>query len=181
MSATRRGLLVHGKTRLGGFSPARFVQVTVETEISSSEALGQENDLIGVPRKVFNDVEDGREHGRVVALNGDLFGEPPVRQEGGSGHGLTHGAGSFADNTEAVAPVRAENSLGRSRVIGCSSNAGKNPLSDVPFQMQQQVADRILVFRIACPQGGGGSSVRQASMRSVFQPACRLRSSGICL
>src|SRR5262245_7159554 len=77
-------------TLLRGFSPARFVQVTVETEIFSSEALGQENDLIGVPREMFNDVEDGRQHCGVIALNGDLFREPPVRQRADQIHGLTH-------------------------------------------------------------------------------------------
>ena len=77
---------------LVGFSPARFVQVTVETEISSSEALREQNDLIGVARKMFYDVEDGREHCRVVALNGDLFCESPVWQSADQIHRLTHGA-----------------------------------------------------------------------------------------
>ena len=53
--ATRQGLLVHRSVArfLLGFFPTRLVQVTVETEIFSSEALGQQNDLIGVPGKML--------------------------------------------------------------------------------------------------------------------------------
>src|SRR4029453_15689332 len=49
--ATKWRLLADRKIArlLLGFSPARLVQVTVKTEIFSSEALGQENDLISVP------------------------------------------------------------------------------------------------------------------------------------
>jgi hypothetical protein len=41
-----------------GFFPARLFQATVKTEIFSSEALGQQNDLTGVPGKMFNHVKD---------------------------------------------------------------------------------------------------------------------------
>ena len=82
----------HSWTPSVDFSPARFVQVTVETEIFSGEALREQNDLIGVARKMFYDVEDGREHCRVVALNGDLFCEPLVWQSADQIHRLTHGA-----------------------------------------------------------------------------------------
>ena len=89
---TKCRLLADGKIarRLLGFSPARFVQVTVKTEILSSEALGQENDLIGVSRKMFNDVEDGREHGGLEALNGDPFGEAAVWQRADQIQGVIH-------------------------------------------------------------------------------------------
>jgi hypothetical protein len=41
---------------------------------------------------MFNDVEDGGEHGGVGALNGDLFGEPPVWQRADQSQGFTYRA-----------------------------------------------------------------------------------------
>ena len=78
--------------RLRGSFPARFVQVTIKAEILSSESLGQQDDLIGVPGEMFNDVKDRRQHSGVEALNGDRFGEPPVWQRADQSHRLIDGA-----------------------------------------------------------------------------------------
>ena len=51
------------------FLAASSCEIAVETEIFARYVFGEQNDLIGVAGKVFDDVKDRREHGRVVSLD----------------------------------------------------------------------------------------------------------------
>ena len=116
----------------------------IEAQVGCGQQLGQHNNLSGVHREVFGDVEDGFQEVDVVALDrygdrgrsrdrerGELF-RLPLRVE----------RSRFRSSSRVITSLCA-NSASRIRVSGCEPNTGNNPLTRVAAEVQDQIADTV--------------------------------------
>lgn len=123
----------------------------VISEIAAGNLLNHENDLPGMLGEVFDHVVDGLEHGDVVFLDLDGFGEA------GGIEAIDDGDGFGDDGGE----LRGEFGCGRtgasgefgiaSAKVGLAADAGEDPLSNVAAEMEDEVAGRVFVLAAAGP------------------------------
>src|SRR6478672_8511055 len=75
---------------------------------------------------------------------------------------------SLANNPDAFSPVRAENSLGRSRVSGPAPTPERIHCRTLPSRCSSKLPTAFSFSESRAHKACGGSSVRQVSMRSRF-------------
>ena len=149
--------------------PRCGIQIPVVSQVFPGHKLCRVDDLACVAGEMFHGAVDGFQHRHVVALHGEWLREALRRERSDHAGGFIHdGAQAPGQTGRRDAAARCELRIALAD-IRLPTHRADDPLPDITAQMQHQVADRIFIFRAACP-----NLLRAKAAQAILDAAVKL-------